>query len=232
MNLTRTEQYDFLPRFYRLAIANILSNLMIPLAGLISVAFLGHLQEIDALAGVCIANILFNLVYLILEFLRMGTTGLTAQAVGADDQEAALLVGLRNGLIALGLGIVLLILQYPLREVGFSLLSADIDVKAAGIDYFNARIWGAPAVLLNFVLIGWLLGREENSKVVVLSVIGNAANIILNYTLQCHNLSFFKSLKFKSEQGFHFFFVTQMSLRDGSRDSIFKIGKIFIILTI
>ena len=150
MNLTRTEQYDFLPRFYRLAIANILSNLMIPLAGLISVAFLGHLQEIDALAGVCIANILFNLVYLILEFLRMGTTGLTAQAVGADDQEAALLVGLRNGLIALGLGIVLLILQYPLREVGFSLLSADIDVKAAGIDYFNARIWGAPAVLLKF----------------------------------------------------------------------------------
>jgi len=181
MNLTRTEQYDFLPRFYRLAIANILSNLMIPLAGLISVAFLGHLQEIDALAGVCIANILFNLVYLILEFLRMGTTGLTAQAVGADDQEAALLVGLRNGLIALGLGIVLLILQYPLREVGFSLLSADIDVKAAGIDYFNARIWGAPAVLLNFVLIGWLLGREENSKVVVLSVIGNAAKIILDY---------------------------------------------------
>ena len=142
---------------------------------------MGHLQEIDALAGVCIANILFNLVYLILEFLRMGTTGLTAQAVGADDQEAALLVGLRNGLIALGLGIVLLILQYPLREVGFSLLSADIDVKAAGIDYFNARIWGAPAVLLNFVLIGWLLGREENSKIVVLSVIGNAANIILDY---------------------------------------------------
>ncbi|MFM6350299.1 MAG: guanitoxin biosynthesis MATE family efflux transporter GntT, partial [Dolichospermum sp.] len=181
MNLIRTEQYDFLPRFYRLAIANILSNLMIPLAGLISVAFLGHLQEIDALAGVCIANILFNLVYLILEFLRMGTTGLTAQAVGADDQEAALLVGLRNGLIALALGIALLILQYPLREVGFSLLSADIDVKAAGIDYFNARIWGAPAVLLNFVLIGWLLGREENSKVVVLSVIGNAAKIILDY---------------------------------------------------
>ena len=53
-----------------------------------------------------------------------------------------------------------------------------------------------------------------------------------SYTLQCHNLSFFKSLKFKSEQGFHFFFVTQMSFRDGSRDSIFKIGKIFIILTI
>ncbi len=181
MNITLPAQYNFVPRFYRLAIANILSNLMVPLAGLISVAFLGHLQEIDALAGVSIANILFNLVYLILEFLRMGTTGLTAQAVGADDQEAALLVGLRNGLIALVLGIALLIFQYPLREVAFSLLSADTGVKAAGIDYFNTRIWGAPAVLLNFVLIGWLLGREENVKVVILSVVGNAANIILDY---------------------------------------------------
>ncbi|MDJ0677609.1 MAG: guanitoxin biosynthesis MATE family efflux transporter GntT [Calothrix sp. MO_167.B42] len=181
MNITFRGQYDFVPRFYRLALANILSNLMIPLAGLISVAFLGHLQEIDALAGVSIANILFNLVYLILEFLRMGTTGLTAQAVGAEDREAVLLVGLRNGLIALVLGTALLIFQYPLRELAFSLLSADTGVKIAGIDYFNARIWGAPAVLLNFVLIGWLLGREENGKVVILSVIGNAANIILDY---------------------------------------------------
>ncbi len=181
MNITLPAKYNFVPRFYRLAIANILSNLMVPLAGLISVAFLGHLQAIDALAGVSIANILFNLIYLILEFLRMGTTGLTAQAVGADEQETVLLVGLRNGLIALVLGIALLIVQYPLREVAFSLLSADTDVKIAGIDYFNARIWGAPAVLLNFVLIGWLLGREENGKVVILSVIGNAANIILDY---------------------------------------------------
>lgn len=181
MNLTLTKEYDFLPRFYRLAIVNVVSNLMIPLAGLISVAFLGHLTEIDALAGVSIASIIFNLVYLTLEFLRMATTGLTAQAVGADDQEAVLLVGLRNGLIALVLGILILILQCPLRDVGFSLLSADLNIKASGINYFNARIWGAPAALLNFVLIGWLLGREENSQVLLLSAIGNAANIILDY---------------------------------------------------
>src|SRR3569832_1068683 len=98
-NLTLPKNYDFIPRFYRLAIVNILSTLMVPLAGLISVAFLGHLEEIDGLVGVAIASVIFNLVYMIFEFLRMGTTGLTAQAVGADDQEAALLVGLRNGLI-------------------------------------------------------------------------------------------------------------------------------------
>ena len=183
MKLILPKHYDFLPRFYRLAIVNILSNLMIPLAGLTSVAFLGHLTQINSLVGVSIASILFNLVYMTLEFLRMTTTGVTAQAVGADDQDAVLLVGLRNGLIALGLGILLLILQYPLREVGFSLLSADLDIKASGIEYFNARIWGAPAVLLNFVLLGWLMGREENGKVLLLSAIGNAANIILDYVL-------------------------------------------------
>ncbi|MFN6470378.1 MAG: guanitoxin biosynthesis MATE family efflux transporter GntT [Nostoc sp. SerVER01] len=181
MKLTLSEQYDFVPRFYRLAFVNIVSNMMIPLAGLISLAFLGHLTQIDALAGVAVANILFNLVYLTLEFLRMATTGLTAQAVGADDQEAVLLVGLRNGLIALVLGILLLILQYPLREISFSLLSGDFDVKVAGIEYYNARIWGAPAVLLNFVLLGWLLGREQSSQVLILSIIGNAANVILDY---------------------------------------------------
>jgi len=181
MNLTSPSQYDFLPRFYRLAIINILSNLMVPLSGLISVAFLGHLAEIDSLAGVALASILFNLVYLTLAFLRMATTGVTAQAVGRDDREAMLLVGLRNGLIALVLGLALLIVQYPLREVGFALLNGAPEIKASGIAYFNARIWGAPAALLNFVLIGWLVGREENGKVLVLSIIGNAANVILDY---------------------------------------------------
>lgn len=181
MTINLAEEYDLIPRFYRLAIVNIVSNLMIPLSGLISVAFLGHLKNIDSLAGVSTANILFCLVYLTLEFLRMGTTGLTAQAVGADDEEAILLVGLRNGIIALTLGILIVILQYPLREIGFSLLSGEFDVKVAGIEYFNTRIWGAPAVLLNFVLIGWLLGQEKSNEVLILSAIGNLANIVLDY---------------------------------------------------
>lgn len=90
-------------------------------------------------------------------------------------------MGLRNGAIALALGLALLILQYPLREVGFALLNGAPEVKASGIAYFDARIWGAPAALLNFVLIGWLVGREENGKVLLLSIIGNAANVILDY---------------------------------------------------
>ena len=183
MNLTPPSQYDFLPRFYRLTIVNVLSNIMVPLSGLSSVAFLGHLTDIHSLAGVALGSILFNLIYFSLEFLRMGTTGVTAQAVGGDDREAMLLVGLRNGLIALGLGLALLILHDPVREVGFALLNAEPEVKASGIAYFDARIAGMPAALLNFVLIGWLVGREKNNKVLVLSIVGNAANVILNYLL-------------------------------------------------
>lgn len=179
----RLNQYDFIPRYFRLAIANLVSNLMVPLSGLVSIAFLGHLTEIHHLAGVALATVLFNYLYRTLNFLRLSITGVTAQAAGRNDREAVLLIGLRNILIALGLGLMILLVQYPLREAGFALLSGAPEVRAAGVDYFNARIWGAPAVTLNLVLIGWLIGREQSGKVVLLSIVGNGANIALSYQL-------------------------------------------------
>jgi MATE family multidrug resistance protein len=153
----------------------------VPLAGLISVAFLGHLVEIRHLAGVTLSTVLFNYIYRTLGFLRMGTTGMTAQAVGREDREAVLLTGLRNGILALGLGIAILILQHPLQELGFALLSATPDVKSSGQAYFDARIWAAPATLLNFVLIGWFLGQEHSGKVLLMSAVANGVNIALDY---------------------------------------------------
>ncbi len=170
-------------RFFRLAIANVLSNLLVPFASLVSVAFLGHLDEISYLTGSIVGTTLFNFLYRIMAFLRMGTTGVTAQNVGKNDTEAMLLVGMRNGLIALALGLAIVILQYPLRELGFAIFSVTPEVKASGIDYFNYRIWGAPAALLNLVLIGWLLGREMSSRVLVLSAIANLSNVALDYLL-------------------------------------------------
>lgn len=167
--------------FFRLAMINILSNLMVPLSGFINIAFLGHLVEVRHLAGVTLATILFNYLYRTLGFLRMSTTGVTAQAVGRNDTEAILLVGLRNGLLALLLGVILLILQYPLQIIGFSLLSATSEVKAAGQAYYDARIWALPATLLNFVIIGWFLGRAQSSKVLLLSILGNGINILFDY---------------------------------------------------
>ncbi|MCV3214780.1 MATE family efflux transporter [Plectonema radiosum NIES-515] len=186
MNLTFPSQYDFVPRYFRLAVANVLSSIMVPLANLISIIFLGHLEEIHHFAGVTLAGNLLNFLYFVLLFLRMGTTGVTAQAVGRDDREGVLLVGLRNGLIALVLGIAIILLQYPLGELGFALLNVTPEIKSSGLAYFNTQIWAAPAVLLNFVLIGWFLGREKNGLVVVLSVVGNVVKIALDYLFIIH----------------------------------------------
>src|SRR4028119_2178651 len=162
MNLTFPSQYDFIPRYFRLALANVLSSIMIPLANLVSAIFLGHLEEIHHFAGVTLAGNLLNFLYIVLLFLRMGTTGVTAQAVGRDDREGVLLVGLRNGLIALVLGVAIVLLQYPLGVLGFSILDVASEVKYSAQAYFNTQSWGAPAILLNFVLLGWFLGREKN----------------------------------------------------------------------
>ena len=168
-------------RFFRLTLINTISTIVVPLASLISVAFLGHLSEIRHLAGVALAANIFNCTYFIFSFLRMSTSGIAAQSAGRGDRETMLLVLIRNSLIALGLSLFVLLLQYPLREVGFIMLESSSQVKASGIDYFNIRIWGAPAVLVNYVLMGWFIGREESGKVVVMSAVGNLANILLDY---------------------------------------------------
>lgn len=183
MIFASSTQYNFLPRFYRLASISVLSNMMVPLAGIIDIAFLGHLADIRHLAGVILATILFDYLYRVLKFLRTSANALTAYAVGRDDTKAVLLVGLRSGLIAIGIGVLILLLQYPLQKIGFTILSGSPEIESSGVDYFNARIWGAPAALLNFVVIGWFLGREMNGVVLLMSIIGNGSNVVLDYLM-------------------------------------------------
>lgn len=174
---------SFLPRFYQLAIVSALSNMMVPLAGLFDTAFLGHLSDIRHLAGVILGSVLFDYLYRILKFFRNSTNAITAQAEGQDNHQDVLLAGLRSSLVAIAVAAIILLLQYPLQRLGFAVLSGSPEIEAAGIDYFNARIWGAPAVLLNFVLIGWFLGREMNRIVLVISLVGNGSNILLDYLM-------------------------------------------------
>lgn len=177
------DRYKFLPRFYKLASVSMFSNMMIPLAGLVDIAFLGHLADIRHLAGVILGTILFDYLYRVLKFLRSSTNALTAQGVGGDDPKAVLLAGLRSGLMALSIGLLMLLLQYPLQKIGFTILSGSPEIEASGVDYFYGRIWGAPAVLLNFVLMGWFLGREMNGVVLLMSIIGNGSNVLLDYLM-------------------------------------------------
>jgi len=181
--INKSQSYSFLPRFYPLATVSVLSNMMVPLAGLCDTAFLGHLQELKYLAGVILASILFDYLYRILKFLRNSTNAMTAQAVGEEDSPGILLAGLRSSLIAIEIALLILLLQYPIQKFGFFILSGAEDIESAGVVYFNARIWGAPAVLLNFVLIGWFLGREKNGIVLLISAIANGSNVLLDYLM-------------------------------------------------
>jgi len=173
----------FLPRFYRLASVAVFSNMMVPLAGLFDAAFLGHLEDINFLAGVILGGILFDYLYRILKFLRNSTNALAANALGAGDEEGVIVALLRCGAIALIISAVILLFQYPIQKLGFAILSGPAGIEVAGIDYFNARIWGAPAVLLNFVLIGWFLGREMNGVVLLMSLVGNGMNVLFDYVM-------------------------------------------------
>jgi MATE family multidrug resistance protein len=181
MQFPHPPDHSFHRQFFQLAAVNILANLMVPIAGLVDVAFLGHLAEIRHLAGVTLANVLFNYIYWTFGFLRMGTTGMTAQAVGRGDRDTVLLIGLRHGLIALIIGLVILLLQQPLQWIGFTLLSATPAVAASGRAFYQALIWGAPATLINFVVIGWFLGQGHSGKVLLMTGVNSVANIILDY---------------------------------------------------
>ena len=172
---------DMTGRYLRLTWINILSNVTVPLVGLVDTAMLGHLSDIRFLAGVALGTILFDYIYWTFGFLRMGTTGTTAQAIGRGEPVEAYLVLYRSLALAGLIAGAILVLQWPLREAGFLLLSGEPGVEQAGRAYFNARIWGAPATLCNFALIGWFLGREQSRQVLAMTVVANIANIVLNY---------------------------------------------------
>ncbi len=167
-------------RFLKLTAINILTNLTVPMAGLVDTALLGHLADIRFLAGTALASLIFDYVYWSFGFLRMGTTGTTAQCVGRGDTDEAYRVLYRSLLVAAGVGVLLLVAQTAVRELAFLLLSGDAPVEAAGRDYFDARIWGAPATLANFAFLGWYLGREESGRALAMSATANLVNVALN----------------------------------------------------
>ena len=168
-------------RFRHLAAINILANVTVPLVGLVDTAMLGHLDDIRFLAGVALGAIIFDYIFWTMGFLRMATTGLTAQAVGRREPVEAERVLRRSIGIALAAGAVLLLVREPLADFAFGLLSGDAGTEAAGREYFFARLWGAPAALVNLAFLGWFLGREESRVALVMTVVANTANLVLDY---------------------------------------------------
>jgi len=165
---------------WRIAAPMIISGISVPLLGLVDTAVMGHMDGSHYLAAVAAGAQLFSLLFISLNFLRMGTTGITAQAFGASDGDTVRHALAGPALIALLLAALAILLQAILREGGFALLGPGPLVGELGRQYFDIRIWSAPAVLLNFVIIGWLLGMQNARGPLALLLLVNLVNIVLD----------------------------------------------------
>ena len=164
----------------RLAIPNILSNLTVPLLGMVDTALMGRMGSEIYLGAIALGGILFNFIYWGFGFLRMGTTGLTAQAHGSKDSaECRALLGraLAIGILA---GLLLILLQGLIEKVGLYLLTADPQVKSLAQSYFYIRIYAAPATLGLYALTGWFLGMQNARFPLWIALWVNLLNIACN----------------------------------------------------
>jgi MATE family multidrug resistance protein len=163
-----------------IAIPIILANVTTPLIGLVDTAVLGQLGSPHYIGGIAIGSMIFNLLYWAFGFLRMGTTGLTAQAEGGGDGSEIGATLIRALLIAVAAGVALIILQLPISAISFALLEGSQAVEVSASDYFDIRIWGAPAALANFAFLGWFIGLGRARTALVLQLLLNGTNAVLD----------------------------------------------------
>lgn len=167
-------------RIWALAWPIILSNITVPLLGLVDTAVVGHLPDPRYLAGVTLGATLFSFLYWGFGFLRMGTTGLVAQAMGRDaPSDVRNLLG-QSLIIAVGIGVLLILLGSPLISLGLWLLDGSAEATPLAREYAEIRLWSAPAVLANYAILGWFLGQQNSRVTLMILLLTNGVNILLD----------------------------------------------------
>ena len=165
---------------WRLSYPIILSNLFVPLPGAVDTAVLGHLDSEAYIGSVAINAMIFSFIYWGFGFLRMGTTGPAAQAWGADNRVEFWAVLQRGLLLAAFFSTCLFLLQAPISDLAFWLVETSPQVEGYAEVYFDIRIWGSPATLANYVLIGWFLGAQDSKTPMILLIVVNLLNVVLD----------------------------------------------------
>lgn len=161
-----------------IAIPSIVSNITVPLLGLVDVAIVGHLGVTAYIGAIAIGGMLFSMIYWVFGFLRMGTGGLTSQAYGSRDLPETVRLLCRSLTISLGLALLLIALQYPIRLVTFLCIDASAEVQAYAARYFHICIWGAPATLGLYSFIGWFIGMQNSRFPMFIAITQNVVNIL------------------------------------------------------
>lgn len=171
-----------------IALPSIISNITVPLLALVDTTIVGHLGSASYIAAIALGGMIFNMIYWLFNFLRMGTGGLTAQAYGANQHQATSYILLRSLTIAGGIALTLLLLQRPIFQVTFHFVTATAEVRSLASIYFNILIWSAPAMLALYSFTGWFLGMQNARIPMCIAITQNVVNIAVSTLLVfgCH----------------------------------------------
>lgn len=162
----------------QIALPAILSNITVPLLGLVDVAIVGHLGAASYIGAIAVGGMLFNIIYWIFGFLRMGTSGMTSQALGKRDLPESVRLFIRSMGIGLLIAICLILLQVPIRQVAISIIQPSAEVAHLATCYFHICIWGAPAMLGLYGLTGWYIGMQNSHIPMLIAITQNIVNIL------------------------------------------------------
>jgi MATE family multidrug resistance protein len=168
-------------KILRLALPNIISNITVPLLGIVDLAVVGHLEGVWFIGAVALGSTIFNFVYWSFGFLRMSTSGMAAQMYGAKDEKGAREVLQRSLLTGLLAGMIILLLQVPIDKISFYLLEGSEKTEHFASRYFFIRIWAAPATLILYALNGWFLGMQNAKYPMIVTLVINLLNIALDF---------------------------------------------------
>lgn len=170
-------------RILQLAVPSIISNITVPLLGLVDVAIVGHIGDAAYIGAIAVGSMLFNVIYWLFGFLRMGTSGMTSQALGRRDLAEVLRLLVRSLSIGVGIGVLFFVLQKWLIGCGLWAMSPEADVVELARRYCYVCIWGAPAVLGLYGFTGWFIGMQNTRIPMMVSLTQNVVNIVASLLL-------------------------------------------------
>ena len=166
----------------KIALPAIVTNITVPLLGLVDTAIVGHMGSAAYIGAVAVGSMIFNLVYWVFGFLRMGTSGMTAQARGRRDFSEVTRLLVRSGWVSLSIALLIVVLQWPVREGMLWFIGPSDDVRPLAVTYFNIVVWGAPAMLGLYSLSGWFIGMQNTRIPMFVSIMQNVVNILASLT--------------------------------------------------
>ena len=159
-----------------------MTNITVPLLGLVDTAIVGHMGSAAYIGAVAVGSMIFNLVYWLFGFLRMGTSGMTAQACGRRDFNEITRLLVRSGWVSLTIALLIVVLQWPIREGMLWFIGPTDDVRPLAATYFDIVVWGAPAMLSLYSLSGWFIGMQNTRIPMLVSIMQNVVNILASLT--------------------------------------------------